>query len=77
MIQFCAAVRGALRAREHAPTDIYMDTTLFLSLRLRREFDREGLPRHKYDSQLSTEESYVCIGMDEALSNLRADDVRA
>jgi hypothetical protein len=77
LISIDHAVRGALRAREHAPTDIYMDTTLFLSLRLRKEFDREGLPRHNYDSLLSTEESYVCIGMDEALSNLRADDVRA
>lgn len=41
LISIDHAVRGALKAREHAPTDIYMDTTLFLSLRLRREFDRE------------------------------------
>lgn len=64
------AAGKAIKSGAHAPSELYLDSTVFLSLRFRSGFDRAGRPRYRYESRLSREESYVCMGVDEVLSAL-------
>jgi hypothetical protein len=64
----------AIRTACHPPCDLYLDSTVFYSLRLRSGFDRAKLTAYQYASRFAGGETYVCIGVDELLSNLREDE---
>jgi hypothetical protein len=68
------AAGKAMRTGDHAPSDLYMDSTVFLSLRFRSSFNREAFQKYPYESQLSNDESYVCIGINEVLLNIREEN---
>jgi hypothetical protein len=65
------AARKAIKAKTHAPFELYLDEPYFKSLRLRFEFDKRRLSRHQYTSLLSNgSTTYVCTAYDDIASNL-------
>ncbi len=69
-----SAVREAIRAGTHPPTDLYMDDQFYQSLRFRYGFDKHSQPSAAYTALLSgvTSKYYYCA-METVLSNLDAN----
>lgn len=72
------AARTAIRNREHAPAQLYLDATFFRSLRMAGSFDKAALPLHPYRSPMSRDlkASYVATSLNEILNNLKATQDR-
>ena len=67
------AARRAIRAHTHPPGELYMDSNLFRSLKLKIEYDRDQLPRWPYQSPMTKSEgaTYVATSMEAIVSNIR------
>jgi hypothetical protein len=66
------AARGAIRAHTHAPSELYMDSNLFRSLRLKIEFDRDSLPAWPYQSPMTNSDgaTYIATSASLIVNNL-------
>ena len=65
------AVRSAIRAKRHQPSELYMDEHVYHSLRFRHGFEKHLEPHAPYSSPMSeTPGEYFFMSADRVLSNL-------
>ncbi|MEI2678600.1 MAG: hypothetical protein V9G29_12515 [Burkholderiaceae bacterium] len=65
------AVRGAIRMKEHAPYELYVDEMFFHSLRFKYGFDKHAQPSAPYIAPMSSSPSkYYCTTAQVLLENL-------
>lgn len=66
------AARSAIRTKEHAAYELYVDEMFFRSLRLKHEFDKHAQPNAPYVSPMSsTPGKYYCTTTQTLLENLK------
>lgn len=65
-------VRNAIRSKEHAPYELYVDEMFFHSLQLKYEFDKNAQPNAPYDAPMSSiPGKYYCTTVQTLLKNFR------
>lgn len=67
------AARAATKEGVHARCDLYLEESLFLSLRVRYDFDRQGARRYAFEAPLSTDAKYVCADFEGLLRALQVE----
>ena len=69
------AAREAIKSKGLAPSDLYLDSRFYHSLRFQHDFEKHAEPHMAYNAPMSsTPGTYYAINIDTALSNLRAED---
>jgi hypothetical protein len=67
-----AAVRSAVRAGDHGPSELYMDDRFFHSLKWQYGFEKNAEPSFPYLAPMSVEPChYVPISIQRVLENLQ------
>lgn len=69
------SVRTAIRGKEHARCELYLDEHFYNSLRFRFELDKRARPKYPYSAPMMGVGSYYyCAQLQEVLENLRPDE---
>ena len=69
-----SSVRAAIRAKEHARFELYLDEHFYNSLRFRFEFDKRARRKYAYSAPMMDVGShYYCAQLQEVLENLQPD----
>jgi hypothetical protein len=74
LLSIDAEARAAIRAKCHAPHELYLDELFFSSLRIKDHEAKRLRPRHAYVTALRrTSATYVCADCDELVAGLRSE----
>ena len=69
------SVRVAIRAKEHARFELYLDEHFYNSLRFRFELDKQARPKYIYSAPMMDVGShYYCVQLQEVRENLPPDE---